>query len=237
MTVEAVLVKPDQGAQLFSAGTLKAGPTKVVPPLPKPPAVAIQKVDLRQESSGRGRRGWIRWCSRRENSVSVAATTPAVAKRFSVPFGVPVLLPVGSTCHSKRGCTAALLEELKAEEYILMICESKDFDEVAVPVAREHQNAANNEGSIDGQGTIDGQSCIRRGRADAHIRTNVVVNNRVHDGACSGKFGYLVGGASGGGHCRCNIGGNGGLTSERKMDSRRLKPENCKEFLGLASDG
>ena len=43
MTVEAVFVKPDHGAHLFSAGTVKPGATKVVPPLPKPPAVAMQK--------------------------------------------------------------------------------------------------------------------------------------------------------------------------------------------------
>src|SRR5215467_2983597 len=43
MTVEAVFVKPDHVVQLFIAGTAKAGATKVVPPLPKPPAVAMQK--------------------------------------------------------------------------------------------------------------------------------------------------------------------------------------------------
>lgn len=43
MTVEAVFVKPDQGVHLFTAGTVKLGATKVVPPVPKPPAVAIQK--------------------------------------------------------------------------------------------------------------------------------------------------------------------------------------------------
>ena len=37
MTVEAVFVKPDHGVHLFTAGTVKLGATKVVPPLPKPP--------------------------------------------------------------------------------------------------------------------------------------------------------------------------------------------------------
>ena len=53
MTVEAVFVKPDHGAQLFAAGTAKPGPTKVVPPLPKPPDVAMQRGPP-PERSGRG---------------------------------------------------------------------------------------------------------------------------------------------------------------------------------------
>jgi hypothetical protein len=44
MTVEAVFVQPDHAAHLFFAGTVKVGATKVVPPLPKPPAVEMQKV-------------------------------------------------------------------------------------------------------------------------------------------------------------------------------------------------
>jgi hypothetical protein len=43
MTVEAVFVQPDHAVHLFFAGTVKVGATKVVPPLPKPPAVAMQK--------------------------------------------------------------------------------------------------------------------------------------------------------------------------------------------------
>src|SRR5450432_1947337 len=42
-TVEAVFVKPDHAVHLFFAGTVKVGAMKVVPPLPKPPAVAMQK--------------------------------------------------------------------------------------------------------------------------------------------------------------------------------------------------
>jgi hypothetical protein len=54
-TVVAVFVKPDHGVHLFTAGTVKLGATKVVPPLPKPPAVAMQKAPP-LERSGRGRR-------------------------------------------------------------------------------------------------------------------------------------------------------------------------------------
>jgi hypothetical protein len=43
MTVDAVFVKPDHVVHLFTAGTVKLGATKVVPPVPKPPAVAMQK--------------------------------------------------------------------------------------------------------------------------------------------------------------------------------------------------
>jgi hypothetical protein len=43
MTVEAVFVKPDHDVQSFFAGTVKPGATKLVPPLPKPPPVAMQK--------------------------------------------------------------------------------------------------------------------------------------------------------------------------------------------------
>jgi hypothetical protein len=43
MTVEAVFVNPDHCVHLFSAGRVKLGATKVVPPVPKPPAVAMQK--------------------------------------------------------------------------------------------------------------------------------------------------------------------------------------------------
>jgi hypothetical protein len=44
MTVEAVFVQPDHAVHLFLAGTVKMGATKVVPPFPKPPAVAMQKL-------------------------------------------------------------------------------------------------------------------------------------------------------------------------------------------------
>jgi hypothetical protein len=44
MTVVAVFVKPDHAAQLFFAGSVKAGAMKLVPPLlPKPPFTATQK--------------------------------------------------------------------------------------------------------------------------------------------------------------------------------------------------
>ena len=45
------------------------------------------------------------------------------SSRLRVPAGVEVLLPFGSACHSKRGCTTALVEELYADVYAFNNCE------------------------------------------------------------------------------------------------------------------
>ena len=101
MTVEAVFVNPDQAVQEFFTGTVNPGPTKVVPPLPKPPAVAMQN----GPPSGKVWPGakWIVPLLFTKSPVSATAPAPEVAKRFRVPFGAAVLLPVGSTRHWKLG--------------------------------------------------------------------------------------------------------------------------------------
>lgn len=48
----------------------------------------------------------------KERPVLVAAAVVVEESRFSVAEGAAVLLPVSTACHSKRGLTGALLEEL-----------------------------------------------------------------------------------------------------------------------------
>ena len=164
MTVEAVFVKPDHGAQLFAAGTLKLGPTKVVPPEgPKPPAVAMQKGPPPGKVWPEAK--WMVPLVLIKRPVSTGALAVADASTLSVPFGDAVLLPVGSTCSWKRGATTDIEDELKAELLSLMNCELKPLEAVAVPSAGMRtcpfsiRVAGDGHRAIHGQGSRWGPWC------------------------------------------------------------------------------
>ena len=99
MTVEAVFVYPDHCEHEFCAGTVKAGPTKVVPPVPKPPATEMQK----DPPPGKV-------CAEANvmtplllifNPVSAGLAEPVPKSRFNVADGLAVSLLNGSACQWK----------------------------------------------------------------------------------------------------------------------------------------